>query len=104
MKVELQCRFKKLDLTEDEKAYQEAQRIIGKEDITFDANDESFTYEPIVLDLKDIRGFNPVDSKHTCVRTYQLDSFIVGAPYHAFFTFYQEMTGDLIKRLTIKYE
>lgn len=107
MKVEFQCRFKKLVLSDEQKAEKEAQRIINGDDYsydTFDLDDEAYTYVGLVLDLKDIRGFNAVDKYHTCVRTYQLDSFIIKVPYGAFVDFYQNTTTELIKRIEVKYE
>jgi hypothetical protein len=107
MKVEFQCRFKKLVLSEEKKAELEAQRIInGEESIpdTFDLDDEAYTYVGLVLDLKDIRAFNAVDKYHTCIRTYQLDSFIIKVPYGAFVDFYQNCTTELIKKIEVKYE
>lgn len=102
MKVEFQCRFKKLILSDEQKAQKEANRIIHGEDTSydnFDPEDDTYTYVGLVLDIKDIRVFNAVDKDHTCIRTYQLDSFIVKIPYAAFVHFYQNETANLIKKV-----
>lgn len=105
-KIEVFCRYRKQpsDLTDEDKAYLNAQRIIHGTDSIEDieAEDEKYEYGGMVLDMNDIKAFNGVDKVHTCLRFYEGDSFVIKAPYESFKQLYEELTGKYIR--TVKWE
>lgn len=105
MKIEIHARFKKsktANQVAEDKEYIKSQRIIHGDDWTpeKEPDEEAYEYEPIAIDIDEVRILNPVDDAHTCIRTYSGDSWIIRANYKKFKEFYQKISKSPIHTYT----
>lgn len=54
---------------------------------------QCYEYGPFTFNLKDIKRFNHIDSKHTCIRFFDGEAANVKVSYETFQTIYTTMTG-----------
>jgi hypothetical protein len=100
-KVEFLARFqKKKTLSEDDKAFIEAQRIINPE-AEIKIEDEIETeYDLLIIDLKDISDVIRYDEEHTQIIKYSNMLYVLKIPYDEFREIYSSTLGVLIYSTT----
>lgn len=90
------------EMSEEDEAIRETNRILGRNqepsnDVLNDMFE--FVYNPIVLDLNDVKAFNRLDAEHVTVRDYDKDVYIIHMEYDIFATIYEEITGVRIRNI-----
>jgi hypothetical protein len=91
-KLEVSCRYKR-ELTEEEKAVVETEKLIQGEHY----NPESkFTYAKLTFELLDVKSFNEVDQDHICVTFHGGGVAVIKLCYSKFKNIYCMLTGQLV--------
>ena len=95
MKIELIVKWADRKKEIDEDAY--AKRLISGEENPEDSL--TFTYDPLVIDVEDISGFNKLDEEFTIVRTYTQEAYCVKMKYENFKRIYAQTSGQTIMEI-----
>lgn len=99
-KVEFLARFnKKKKLSDEDKAYIAAQRMINLDNEHLQDDEMEIGYDPIVIDLYEISDFLRFDEEHVQIMKKSNVLYIVKMDYEKFLDLYQELTGFLIYRV-----
>lgn len=96
------------EMSEEDQAIRETNRILGREpenpeDIISQLFE--YVYNPLVIDLNDVKNFNKLDEEHTTIRQYEGDVFVIHLSFDTFASIYGEITGVKIRTMdTLNFE
>lgn len=102
MKIEFQAKWIKIKEEKDTMSAEDRkiQRLLGNDDepeaggITVE-----YEYEPVVIDLYDIKTFNRSDKDHVTLRMDTGDVFNIKCKWRIFKFMYEQVTGRILRNI-----